>query len=60
MNSDILTGIIIQNVYTGEVMGTDVNSGPDSTQRFEPASVPTFSGEKNRIKYDAVFYLRCQ
>ena len=55
MNSDNLTGIMIQNFYIGEVTGTDVNGGPDQTQRFEPPSVLTFSG-KIRIKYDAVFY----
>jgi hypothetical protein len=55
MNSDNLTGIMTQNCYIGEVMGTDVNSGPHPTQRFEPPSVPTFSG-KIRIKYDADFY----
>ena len=55
MNSDNLTGIVIQNFYSGEVMGTDVNSGPDPTQRLEPPSFPTFSG-KIRTKFDAVFY----
>jgi len=32
MNSDNLIGIVIQNFYIGEVMGTDVNSGLDPTQ----------------------------
>ena len=36
-------------------MVTDVNSGPDPTQRLEPPSVPTFSGTI-WIKYDVVFY----
>jgi len=45
MNSDNLTGIVVQYFYIGEVMGTDVNSGPNPTQRFEPPSVPTFSGK---------------
>jgi hypothetical protein len=55
INSDNPTGIIIQNFYFGEVMDTDVNSGSDPTQRFEPASVPNFS-VTSRIKYDAVFH----
>ena len=41
MNSDNLTGIVIQNFYSGEVMGTDVNSRPDPTQRLEPPPVLT-------------------